>query len=139
MLERAHETLYRHPGIYSHKFNQAGLSYQLIIATCDQQLVDIAGPYDAAMHDMTIFRQSGVMDLIPPGKRGLGDSHYSGEPDIMSVKNSSDEPEVAIFKLRALARHETFNKRIKDFAGINSPSITSTKLFFIAVCVIMQN
>lgn len=139
--EREHEIHYRDPHIFSHKFNAAGFDYQLAIAIRDQKLVHIAGPYDAAEHDLTIFDDSGLRDLIPPGKFGLGDSLYGGAPDVLRTKNPNDDPELAKFKARSLARHETFNMRIKQFASVANVwrhKKQDHKITFEAVCIIVQ-
>jgi hypothetical protein len=139
--ERAHATLYRDPSIYSSKFNAAGLSYQLGLSIRSPNLIHVAGPFDASTHDANIFRQSGVLDLMPTGKLGLGDSHYSGMHEVIRTKNPNDCKELATFKSRALARHETFNKRIKDFGCLHQTyrhDLAKHKMLFEACCVVTQ-
>jgi hypothetical protein len=80
--ERGHPTLYRDPAIYSHKFHQAAFVYELAISIREPRLVHIAGPFDASVGDLTIFQEAGLMDKVPPGKRGIADSAYSSEKEV---------------------------------------------------------
>ena len=139
--ERNHPTLYRDTSIYSHKFKQAGLDYELAISIREPRLVHMYGPVDASVHDLTIFRESGLKEKIPPGYRGLGDTGYNGEPGVLSTRNANDEKAVGKFKSRALARHETFNMRIKMFgilAQVFRHDHSKHKIVFEAVCVLVQ-
>ena len=47
--------------------------------------------------------------------RAVGDKGYRGENALISVHSLLDTPEVREFKKRALARHETMNKQLKNF------------------------
>lgn len=104
----------------SHKFNAAGLCYELAIAINSDRLVWIAGPYPAATHDITIFHD-GLMAMMPEGKRAIGDSGYRGEPDKVSITHDDDDGEVKKFKARAKSRQETFNGRINNFRVLKLP------------------
>lgn len=67
------------------------------------------------MNDMAVIkdrlRQKMKDDLL--GRRLIGDSGYSGEPDFISTKTE--------FEDRTMARHETFNQRLKCFAILKIP------------------
>ena len=52
---------------------------------------------------------------MPNGHAVIVDSAYGIEDDKVAPPTKFDDPPVATFKKRALARHETGNKRIKDF------------------------
>jgi hypothetical protein len=139
--ERGHPTLYRDPAIYSHKFHQAAFVYELAISIREPRLVHIAGPFDASVGDLTIFQEEGLMEKVPPGKRGIADSAYSFEKGVISYRNPNDEKEVKKFKARALARHESFNNRIKMFACLENRfrhQHEDHQMVFEAVCVIVQ-
>jgi hypothetical protein len=107
--------LSKNPAYYSHKFNQAGLNYELGISIYDKKLVWMNGPFPASRNDISIFRTEGLKDKIPVGKLVVGDKGYRGEPAIISTPNSHDSVEVCEFKSWARARHETFNGRVKNF------------------------
>ena len=139
--ERSHPTLYRDTKIYSHKFHQAAFVYELAISIREPRLVHIAGPRDASVNDLRVFREEGLMEKVPPGKRGIADSAYGSEGDVISFRNPNDEPEVKKFKARALARHESFNNRIKMFGCLAQKwrhDLEDHKMVFEAICVIMQ-
>ena len=90
-----------------------------------------------------IFRNPGGLKerLENMGKKAIGDQGYKGEPDLISYYNTTDSPSVALFKSRALLRHETFNGMTKQFGilqGRFRNSSTKFKSAFEAVCVICQ-
>ena len=45
----------------------------------------------------------------------IADDGYRGEPDFISTQNYFDPREIAEFKERVLAHHESFNQRLKTF------------------------
>ena len=118
---------------YSHKFNGAGVGYELGIAIYSSRLVWIAGPFPASRHDLTIFRggkpneprdPNALISMIPPGKKGIGDSAYTAEAGVngkMAVTRNEDTVALRKFKARAKARHETFNGRLKAFQVLDIP------------------
>jgi hypothetical protein len=138
---------------YSHKFNGAGVSYELGIAIYSSRLVWIAGPFPASSHDLTIFRggkpnepkdPNALIFKIPQGKKGIGDSAYSaeaGENGKMTVSCDEDPIDLKKFKARAKARHETFNGRLKAFQVLDIPFRHHQLLHvsvFEAACVAVQ-
>jgi hypothetical protein len=101
---------------YSHKFHGPGLTYQIILSLHEDKVLSVVGPFPAGMHDITVFRaDGGVFDLIPPGKRLIGDNGYNGEPTKIVTPNEHDSLIASKYKGRARARQETFNARIKTF------------------------
>ena len=76
--ELVHPTLARNDKLYSHKFHQAGLAYELALSIQDHGLVWMRGPFVASKHDATIFRQE-LKQKTPLGKKGIGDQGYRGE------------------------------------------------------------
>lgn len=152
---RINEPRMNNPGSvhYSHKFNGAGVGYELGIAIFSNRLVWIAGPFPASRHDLTVFRggklnepkdPNALIFKIPQGKKGIGDSAYTaeaGENGKMEVSRSEDLPDVKKFKARAKARHETFNGRLKAFQVLDIPfrhRQLSHAAVFEAVCVAVQ-
>ena len=78
---------------------------------------------------------------ITTGISGLliGDKGYRGEPEFVSTSNEFDPKEIADFKNRASARHETFNQRLKTFKCLTEKfrhGVSNHKVAFEAVCVI---
>jgi hypothetical protein len=152
---RINEPRSNHPGPehYSHKFNAAGVSYELGIAIYSSRLVWIAGPFPASKHDLTIFRggrpeeekdQNALFFKIPEGKKAIGDSAYAAEAGVggkMAVSRPEDPPDLARFKARGKARHETFNGRLKSFQILDVPyrhRELPHRFVFEAVCVAVQ-
>jgi len=115
MNEPIHPTKSKNPKFYSHKFNQAGVNYELGISVFYNRLVWMNGPFRAAKHDITVFRTKGLKDMIPDGKIVIGDNGYRGEKGVVSTPNAHDPKELRHFKSRARARHETFNSQLKNF------------------------
>lgn len=100
------------------------------------------GPFPAADHDIKIFREKGLKESIPAGKKIIGDNGYRGENDIISTPNNAhDSAVLRKFKSRARARHESFNRRIKAFHILSETfrhDIEKHRIVFEAVCVICQ-
>jgi hypothetical protein len=82
------------------------------------------------------------MNFIPAGKKVIADKGYRGENEKISIPNSHDSLEVKDFKKRARARHETINKRLKDFKILSERyrhGVDTHDVAFDAVCVLVQN
>jgi hypothetical protein len=125
---------------YSHKFNAAGVTYELGIAIRSNQLVWINGPFPASQHDITTFRL-GLKAMIPNGKRAIGDSGYKGEPTKIAISRDGDSDLVKKFKARAKSRHETFNRRLKSFMILDRQfrhGFDNHKAVFESVCICLQ-
>jgi hypothetical protein len=103
------------PEYFSHKHGSARLDYEIAINIFMGQVVRIVGPFPAGRGDLDIFQEEGLMDLIPHGHKVIADRGYHGLYEIISTPNPCDDEDVARFKSLALARHETFNGRLKRF------------------------
>jgi hypothetical protein len=152
---RIEEPRVHNPGSahYSHKFNAAGVGYEIGIAIYSSRLVWIAGPFPASRHDLTIFRggkpdedkdPNALIFSIPAGKKAIADSAYSaeaGDGGTIVISRPGDPPDLRRFKARAKARHETFNGRLKSFRVLDVP-YRGLRLqhasAFEAVCVAVQ-
>ena len=53
--EPIHPTFAKNPEYYSHKNNQAGVTYELGVSVYENKLVWIKGPKPASKHDITVF------------------------------------------------------------------------------------
>ncbi len=139
--EPQHPTLSKNKAFYSHKFNQAGLNYEIGLSTFNNQLMWVQGPMPAGTPDITVFRSDGLKVKITEGKRAVADRGYRGEPAKCSIPNRQDSAEVRLFKSRARARHESVNARFKNYGSLNGNfrhGIDKHKAVFEAVCVIVQ-
>lgn len=139
--ERQHPTFNRDEARFSKKFDHAGLSYLLGISLTGG-LICMYGPFKAGTNDIKKYRQCGLKDwLTSLKKRAIGDLGFRGEPATISIQNVHDSGAVAAFKSRALKRHESFNKLIKDYEITLQRFRHSDDQFkhaFEAVCVICQ-
>jgi hypothetical protein len=124
---------------FSHKFKGPAVKYELGV-DMEGNLVWISGPYRGSINDLTIFRRV-LKALIPKNFLCIADSGYKGEPGVISIPNKFDSPAVKAFKQRARSRHETMNKRIKDFRCVSSTfrhSVDKHPIVFGAVAVLCQ-
>lgn len=116
--------------------------YEICVDINNSKIVWINGPFKASVSDLAVSRMpDGILTKIPEGKKVIGDKAYRGEPDKFSTPNPHDSKNVKAFKGRVRARHESVNKRIKDFKVIDGPFRSSHvhhKIAFEAVCILVQ-
>jgi DDE superfamily endonuclease len=139
--EPKHPTQSKNPKYFSHKFNQAAVGYELGLSVFDNRLVWMNGPFPAADHDIKVFREKGLKEMIPVGKKIIGDNGYRGENAIIRTPNAHDPAELRKFKSRARARHESFNARVKNFRALDMQfrhGVEKHGVVFEAICVICQ-
>ena len=138
--EKSNERLNIDKKYISVKFNKAGLKYQIVLSIVEPKCVSFTGPLKCSIHDTTVWKQSGLADKTGPGKFGIGDRGYDGQEKI-SAKNLRDPKPFRQFKARALARHETFNGRLKMYNALNyvyKHDVDKHKFVFQAICVTVQ-
>ena len=99
---------------YSHKFKRAGLRYEVGVCIQTGDIVWTHGPFAAgAWPDINIFRAK-LKRMLRPGEMVVADKGYKGEKCIRTpYKIISHTDSRAMHK--ALARHETVNRRLKQF------------------------
>jgi hypothetical protein len=141
--EPSHPTWSQDRRYYSHKFNKAGLDYELGTCLSTNRLLWMNGPFPAGTNDITVFRKNGGLkdELERRKQKAIGDRGYRGENKLVSIPNAHNNPGVATFKSRALKRHENFNSLIKQYAILNGRFRHSIERFenaFEAVCVLSQ-
>ena len=116
--------------------------YELGICLSTNRLLWIRGPFRAGTSDITVAKTQGLVEeLRRRGQKAIGDRGYNGAPKQISTPNAHDNKGVALFKRRALMRHENFNGLIKRFDVTNSCFRHSHERFedaFEAVCVLCQ-
>ena len=127
---------------YSHKFNGPGVVYELAVDLYDDKLLWVNGPFQAGDSDIAVFRKPGGLSTkVPIGRKLIADNGYHGQEHQISAPNRYDAPEVNEFKRRARSRHETFNKRIKDFSIISTrfrSDVEKHQTAFESVCILVQ-
>lgn len=99
---------------YSHKFNGPGLRYEIALSIKTGYIVHINGPFlPGAWPDIKIARAQ-LHAMLPHGEYYLADCGYRAI-DAPSITRD----EIAPFERREmgllLARHETINRRFKDW------------------------
>ena len=107
----------------------------------ENRLVWLNGPFPASRHDITIFREDGLLDQMPAGHLAIADKGYRGEPNVVATANSRDQEPVRALKGAARARQESFNARIKVFKCLDERfrhQLKKHKVAVEAVCVIVQ-
>jgi len=138
--EKSSETLNVDKKYYSVKFNKAGLRYQIVLSIVEPKCVDFTGPMKCSIHDTTIWKQSGVAEKTGPEKFGIADRGYKGQ-EKLSIKNPRDPKPFRQFKARSLARHETFNGRLKMYGALSQcfkHDLDLHRFVFEAICVTVQ-
>lgn len=101
----------------SHKYKKYGVRYEVAVAIQTGWIVWVNGPFKAGeWHDIEIFR-SGLKSLLKDGERVEADKGYVGEPRFIDVPNDmvGESKEQKKAKALARSRHETCNKRFKQF------------------------
>jgi len=138
--EKSNETLNVDRKYYSVKFNKAGLKYQIVLSIVEPKCVSFTGPKKCSIHDTTVWRESGVAEKTGPEKLGIADKGYAGAAKL-SAKNPREPKALRQFKCRALARHETFNGRLKMFGALSQTykhDVDKHIFVFEAICVTVQ-
>lgn len=103
------------PGWYSHKFKGPGLRYEVALAISTGDIVHINGPFPCGNYpDITIFR-SKLKQMLEDGEMVEADRGYRGEYYHVRTTVDYDDDEELISKGKVLARHETVNRRFKQF------------------------
>lgn len=106
------------------------MQYELGVAICSPRIVWSNGPFLTSVHDITVFHGGmvnrsewgeGVLcNQFPIGVKCVGDSGHGGKPNIILVKKQEHSMKLQRFIKHALSRHESLNKRIKDFKIMNN-------------------
>jgi len=105
---------------YSHKFEGAGLRYEIAVSIKKGYIVWVNGPYPCGSYpDISIFRHA-LKHYLEKDERVEADDGYRGdEPAYCKTpggfSSRSEGTEARQIRRRVRSRHETVNKRIKDF------------------------
>ena len=106
---------------YSHKFKKSGLRYEVGVSIIKGEIVWVNGPYECGLWpDIKIFRNS-FMSHLGPNERVEADDGYIGEaPEHIKCPKSFTNPaETEKMQQRVRARHETVNKRFKQWGCLS--------------------
>lgn len=131
---------------YSHKFSGPGLRYEVGVSIKGCDIVWVHGPFPCgSWPDIKIFRH-GLKHYLDKDERVEADNGYQGEepmfcktPGGFSSRAEGDDAKDSRRRLRA--RHETVNKRLKDFAILSQTyrhNLEDHAFIFRAVVVLTQ-
>lgn len=133
------------PGYYSHKFNSSGLRYEVALCIQTGWIVWINGPYPAGKWpDITIYRHR-LKNHLLENEVVEADKGYRGDSTTVCPDDCLTFGEWQL-KFHVRARHETVNKRMKDFKvlsdrfrhKVNRHDLSRHELCFTAVAIITQ-
>jgi len=117
----------RHPdywvdtSYFSHKHGTAGFNVQVVLKIYEPECVNTFIS-KGGQNDMGNLNASGVLDMIPNGKRIVCDGGYEVKEDKLdklSGYNQFDDDAVKEFKARVKSRHEAFNSKLKVHEVLN--------------------
>ena len=131
-----------HKKWYSFKFKSAGLRYEVAVCIQTGDIVWINGPFPCGWWpDIKIFR-SRLIHMLAPGEKVEADEGYRGEPTKVRRPGTYYSRVDKQAKKRARARHETVNKRLKQWNCLKQKfrhhELSKHKKLFTAVAVITQ-
>ena len=114
--EPAHEVYSQDSDYFSHKFNKAGINYEIGISLATRKVIWMNGPFKAGRNDLQIFVKEGLENRLQMlGQKAIGDGIYRGHENTISYPNYHDSYAVKKFKSRALKSHEDYNGMCKTF------------------------
>ena len=126
---------------YSYKLNRAGLRYEIALSIVGGDIIWANGPYPAGRWpDIKIFRHR-LKHFMREGERAEADKGYRGEPHHISVPDDCHNYKQRNLKSVIRSRHETVNKRIKQFGCLSQRyrhSLQKHQNLFKAVIVLTQ-
>ena len=106
-------------GWYSHKFKTSGLRYEVALCIQTGWIVWIQGPFAAgAWPDINIFR-GWLKYHLRPGECVEADAGYRGDEKVHGPEDHVLTPEQDMAKFNVRARHETVNRRMKQFNALH--------------------
>jgi len=128
---------------YSHKFKYSGYRYEVALCIVTGHIVWINGPFPCgAWPDINIFRNGLKQKLLQAREKAQADLGYRGEKHTtIIIPNQFDSDDIKKLKADVRARHETVNKRFKQFGALKQVfrhDLDKHKAVFEAVAVITQ-
>ncbi len=115
------------PPCHSNHCAASQQKYEACLDIYEGRLVSLRGPFEAGMHDMTVFRGGKEEDKkenwdhnalcfkIRQGDLIVGDSGYEGKPSKIVVIRDEHCKEFKKFLARVCSHQETFFKGLKDW------------------------
>jgi hypothetical protein len=133
-----HEPTPFDPKWYSHKINGPGVRYEIALCIKSGEIVWAFGGLPCGEYpDLKLARVRFTSELRA-GEKAVADRTYRDDTYFINPYN---DPESAAIQKDIMARHETVNKRLKQFNALPNfirHDIVKHKLCFYAVCNITQ-
>jgi len=128
---------------YSFKFKTSGYRYEVALCIATGHIVWINGPFPCGANpDINIFRKGLKQKLLQAREKAQADLGYRGEKHTtIIIPNQFDSDDIKKLKADVRARHETVNKRFKQFAALKEVfrhDLDKHKPVFEAVAVLTQ-
>jgi len=128
---------------YSFKFKTSGYRYEVALCIATGHIVWINGPFPCGANpDINIFRKGLKQLLLQAGEKAQADLGYRGEKHTtIIIPNQFDSKAIKKLKDDVRARHETVNKRFKQFAALKQVfrhDLDKHKPVFEAIAVLTQ-
>jgi hypothetical protein len=120
------------PKWYSHKFHGPGLRYELGLCIRTGEIVWAHGGLPCGEWSDLRLARDAIIHVLDPGERIIADRGYRDQT-FFDIPNGNEDDEQ---KRKILARHETVNRRIKQFCCMSQRFRHSLRLhprFFHAV------
>ena len=107
------------PGRRSHKFNHAGLRYEVAISIAKCFIVHINGPFICGEWPDIRIARTCLHEMLEPDEYYLADSGYRCGRGPAITREALPPHQRSTFD-RLMARHEIINRRFKEFAILGS-------------------
>lgn len=121
---------------FSHKIKSSGLRYEVALSLCSGDIVWVYGSYPCGSYsDLRLARQAYVYQVYD-GERTIADRGYP-DPVFFILPNKVNRAQHRV----VLARHETVNKRLRQFQILSITfrhSLLKHNFVFLAVANITQ-
>lgn len=96
---------------FSHKFKSAGLRYEIALTIHSGNISWVSGPFAAGEPDINIYRKD-LKNYLCRHESVIADKGYRGEETcLITSEIKSVEENIQLIR----SRHETVNKRLKQF------------------------
>lgn len=126
---------------YSYKFRGPAVRYEVAVCIQTGEIVWINGPYPPGRwNDVTIFKHK-LIHLLSPGEKVEADDGYRGYPNKIRTPGMFFSQSDLRSKSRARGRHETVNKRFKQWGCLKQVfrhGVNDHYLVFASVAVCTQ-
>lgn len=127
---------------YSYKFNAAAVKYEVAVCITTGCIVWINGPFKGSVNDNSIA-WGNIVSRLDPGERIVADSGYHNKgdrPEVFYTKRgdrSIRDRQMSVVR----SRHETVNRRFKEFKAMQSVfrhDVKKHQMVMYAIAILVQ-